>query len=305
MDVLRPNEIIALFAAHLQKRKSIAVVDIDPRKDSRRARTLGMISRSRFMAERLFFDPLRNLQLKWVARNCSLVLFKGQALVDDFGGGLPNVKNFFDTAHSTEHIIPQNRLDEKRARLKADESPVRLVYFGRIVERKGVDLCLRAVVEAREKFGANVSFTIIGDGPELAAVKALAKEIASEDFVSFVPPVAFGRDLFDLLYGYDMLLAAPSTEDTPRSAFDAMAAGMAICAFDTEYYRTLAGLGSMVVTTEWMSINRMAQAIADIAIQRDRLIQAQLTARQLAIENTQDHWLETRAGWTREFCGDS
>jgi hypothetical protein len=33
MDVLRPNEIIALFAAHLQKRKSIAVVDIDPRKD--------------------------------------------------------------------------------------------------------------------------------------------------------------------------------------------------------------------------------------------------------------------------------
>ena len=217
MNLFQPNEIVALVSAKLQKRKTIAVVDIDIRNDSRRARSLNMISQKRYLAERLIFDPLRALQLGWVARNCSLVMFKGKALVEDFGRGRPSVKNFFDTAHSPEHIIPVDRLDQKLARVRSAEGPVRLVYFGRLVQRKGVDLCLRSVVQAREKLGAKVTFTIIGDGPDKPALEALAKELKAEAYVSFVPPVPFGPALFDALYDCDVLLARPA--DRRHAAF--------------------------------------------------------------------------------------
>lgn len=302
-NVLQPNEIVSLFCAKLQNRKTIAVVDIDERNDSRRMWALKAITHRRFLVERLVFDPLRSVQFWWVARYCSLVLFKGKALVDDYGRGRQSVKNFFDTAHSASHVISVARLEQKLARLHSPDEPVRLTYFGRLVSRKGIDQCVRSVVAARKELGANVSLTIIGDGPEKETLSTLTQTLNAQDFIYFRPPVAFGPVFFDTLYDLDVLLAAPVTEDTPRSAFDAMAAGMAICAYDTEYYKTLEQLGPTVLTTKWMSIDSMASCIAALARDRERLSQAQLAARELALRNTQEFWLEERATWTRQFCG--
>lgn len=303
MDVFQPIEIAGLISGKLQRRKTIAVVDIDVRNDSTRAWKLKMSNRKRFIAERLIFDPLRNAQLWWMARYCSLALFKGKSMVEDYGRGRPSVKNFFDTAHSASHVIPVERLEDKRQRLNSGNSPVRCVYFGRIVKRKGVDLCIRSIVEAREKHRVDISFTVIGDGPEKEALVALVEELGAQNYVLFREPVSFGPALFEALYEFDVLLAAPLTEDTPRSAFDAMAAGMAICAYDTEYYQTLEQLGHTVVTTPWISVPGMASGIAALANDRERLVRAQGVARQIALENTQEIWLEKRATWTRKFCG--
>lgn len=305
MNVFHPNEAIALVCAKLQRRKTIAVTDIDIRNDIGRAVRVGMITRGRYIAELLLFEPLRRLQLRWAAANCSLVLFKGSALVADYGRGRPWVKNFFDPAHSTRHVIPAERLERKLERVRAGPGPLRCIYFGRFVQRKGIDLCIRAVVQAREKQGHDISLTVMGDGSEKDALVALVAQLGAQAYIRFAEPVAFGPAFYDALYEFDVLLAAPITEDTPRSAFDAMASGMAICAYDTEYYRTLEGLGPTVLTSPWMSIEGMATNIGALAADRPRLVSAQQSARRLALENTQESWLDIRAQWTREFCGST
>lgn len=305
MNLFQPVEIFSIIFASLLGKKSIAVVDIDIRKDVERSHQLGMINNKRYYIERFLLEPLRRMQLWTVARLCSLVLFKGQGLVTDYGKGKPSVKNFFDTSHSIQHVISETALASKLERVKnsAVDNPIRCVYFGRLVARKGVDYCIRSIVKAKTELNSNVSFTIIGAGPELDKLNALVKELNAESYIFLEPPVQFGPALFSKLYEFDVLLAAPLTEDTPRSAFDAMAAGMALCAYDTDYYLTLAQFGPMVKTSPWLSIEGMAQQIAAVAADRTALANAQTAARTFAVENTQEIWLEKRLKWTEEFCG--
>lgn len=302
MNLFQPIGIFSLVVAKLLRKKSIAVLDIDERKDVERAYQLGMINKIRYLIERFIFEPLRRLQLRWVARNCSLVLFKGQALVTDYGDHKDSVKNFFDTSHSSQHIISEARLAEKINRKYTQDQPIKCVYFGRFVARKGIDYCIRSVVLARKKHNANISFTIIGDGPDKEKLASLIKEQDAEQFIFLQPPIQFGPELFDTLYCFDILLAAPLTEDTPRSAFDGMAAGMALCAYDTDYYVTLSQFGPMVKVSPWLNVEAMAETITSLAKDPTALANAQIDARKFAEENTQEIWLEKRLKWTEEFC---
>jgi glycosyltransferase involved in cell wall biosynthesis len=302
MNLFQPIEIFSLVAAKLLGKKSIAVVDIDIRKDVERAYQLGMINKNRYLIERIILEPLRRLQLRWVARNCSLVLFKGQALVSDYGNEKDSVKNFFDASHSSQHIISEAQLAEKINRKNHQDQPIKCVYFGRFVARKGIDYCIRSVVQARKNHNANINLTIIGDGPDKEKLASLIKEQDAEQFIVLLPPIQFGPELFSTLYRFDILLAAPLTEDTPRSAFDAMAAGMALCAYDTDYYHTLAQFGPMVKVSPWLNVAAMAETIANLAKDPTTLAKAQIDARRFAEENTQEIWLEKRLKWTKEYC---
>ncbi|HUX90600.1 MAG TPA: glycosyltransferase [Gallionellaceae bacterium] len=302
MNLFQPIGIFSLIAAKLLGKKSIAVVDIDIRKDVERAYQLGMINKIRYLIERFIFEPLRRLQLGWVARNCSLVLFKSKSLVSDYGNKKDSVKNFFDTSHSSQHIISEARLAEKVNRKHTKDQPIRCVYFGRLVARKGIDYCVRSVVQARKNHNTNISLTIIGDGPDKEKLASLIKEQEAERFIFLQPPIQFGPELFDTLYRFDILLAAPLTEDTPRSAFDGMAAGMALCAYDTDYYLTLAQFGPMVKVSPWLNVEAMAETIACFAKDPVALRNAQIDARKFAEENTQEIWLEKRLKWTEKFC---
>ena len=58
----------------------------------------------------------------------------------------------------------------------------RLVYFGQLSHRKGVDLLLKALAGIRHPFRLDV----IGDGPERAALEALTRQIGLEGKINFV-----------------------------------------------------------------------------------------------------------------------
>ena len=59
-----------------------------------------------------------------------------------------------------------------------------LVFAGRLVSQKGVDVLLRALAELRER-GLNPRLTLVGNGPEEAALRALAHELRLEEQVVF------------------------------------------------------------------------------------------------------------------------
>jgi glycosyltransferase involved in cell wall biosynthesis len=59
---------------------------------------------------------------------------------------------------------------------------LRLLYVGRLLQWKGIDIALRAVSLARQKC-SEVSFTIVGDGPDRARLERLCRQLQLENAV--------------------------------------------------------------------------------------------------------------------------
>lgn len=71
----------------------------------------------------------------------------------------------------------------------AASAPSRLVdvvSVGRLVEKKGFDLLLRAVAQASRDLARPITTTIVGDGPDRAALEQLASELGVADAVRFL-----------------------------------------------------------------------------------------------------------------------
>ena len=302
-NLWRPIEFTSLLLARLAGKRTICVVDIDLREQATMMHRAGFWGRRTLFVARRVYDPLRRLQLRLAVRWCSLVLLKGRRLCRDFGAGRPHVHYILDAAFSPEHVIARAALDEKLAALQARERPLELVYFGRLVAYKGIDRCLEAVARAAARTKAPFRLTIIGAGPERERLERRAAELGVAALVEFRPPLPFGPRLFEALRPMHLLLAAPLCEDTPRSALDAMASGIPILAYATEYYSDLAQSGA-VDLVPWLAVERMAERMAYFAEDTRRLVPLARAAVDFARDNTQERWLERRVAWTRAlFAG--
>ncbi len=89
--------------------------------------------------------------------------------------------------------------------------PVRFLFVGRLVEKKGLDHALAALGALKGKIGsAPFTLTIIGDGPLRPALERQADEAGLTDkiqWAGYVPPA----DLIDVLDKHDILLQPSRT----------------------------------------------------------------------------------------------
>jgi glycosyltransferase involved in cell wall biosynthesis len=280
----------------LSGRKTIFIVDIDYRQSARMSYETGAWSKKSYLICKYVYDNVRNLQT-WIAvRRFSLVMLKGRKMAQDFGHGRPNVKDFLDAAHSETNLIPPAPLEAKLAVLRDPSQPLRLTYFGRITPYKGIDAMIRATAAAH-KAGANLTLEIIGGGEQLDFCKSLVSQLDAAAYITFHGPKQFGAEFFQFLYRYNLLLAAPLREDTPRSALDAMAAGIPYLAYDTYYYNQLleSGAGKAV---PWRDEQAMANALIHLDKNREELATMVQNAVTYATANTQEIWLDRRFAWT-------
>jgi glycosyltransferase involved in cell wall biosynthesis len=295
----RPFELPALLMAAAMGKKTISVTDIDNRTSARMNYLAGRWSKRDLWVTRLLHEPFMHLQQKAYVRFCSLVLLKGQGLVEDYGRGRKNVKYFLDAAFSAEQILDADRAERKIAEVAAGFGPLRLTYFGRLTPYKGVDFMLRAIRRARDQ-GANLRFEIIGKGESEDELRALTTSLDLDDQVTFAGALAFGPELFSRLYNAHVLLAAPMSQDTPRSALDACAAGQAIVAFDTYYYAELAGMGAPVKLVPWLDSKAFGAALVQLDKHRDETATMLRSALRFARANTQESWISRRVAWTQD-----
>lgn len=302
-DLWLPFELIALTFGILQNRRTVFVVDIDYRRSAYMSYRTGAWSLKSYLLTRCLYDTVRSVQVRLAARCCSLALLKGKDLAADFGRGRPNVRDFLDASHSKTNLISEEGLAQKLKKIENHDEALRLVYFGRLVAYKGIDRCIRAVAAAR-RAGANVILDIIGGGEEELSLKNLARELEAGDFVAFHPPRQFDQEFFRFLQSFHVLLAAPLREDTPRSALDAMAAGISFLAFDTYYYRQLAEYGAGEVVP-WLDEEAFARGIFRLAADRGVIAERARKAVAFAAENTQEIWLDRRFEWTFASPGDN
>lgn len=299
--VTRPVEFPALLLGKLTGAKTIFITDIDDRNSAKMNLATGTWGRRTWAFNRFVSDPFMHVQ-RWIAaRAYSLVLLKGAKLAEDYGRGRPNVKHFLDSAFNAEHLIPEAELEQKLQAVTAEpKGPLEVVYFGRLVAYKGIDHMIRAVKHARE-MGAELRFHVIGGGPERERLEGLTRELGLGELTTFHGAVPFGEALFSKIRAAHVLLAAPLSEDTPRSALDAMAAAEAVLAYDTYYYKELAEGGAGVVTVPWLDHEALGRELVDLHRSRARLAELMRQSVAFAKENTQEIWLERRVQWTREL----
>jgi glycosyltransferase involved in cell wall biosynthesis len=89
-----------------------------------------------------------------------------------------------------------------------------LVFVGRLVSDKGVDMLLRALhILGTEKKPRRPRLTIVGEGPEMETLRALARSLGLESQVEFVGHVC-GTELAGVMHRH-RILVAPSVWPEP------------------------------------------------------------------------------------------
>jgi glycosyltransferase involved in cell wall biosynthesis len=303
-DLFRPMLFFAMLAAVARRRVSVFVVDIDNRGSASMSFRSGLWSRRSYLVCKYLYDPLRAAQIHFAAQFCSVVLLKGRELVRDFGRGRPNVHHFYDTVHTASEVLSDERVSAKLVRLRDERNPLRAVYFGRFAPYKGIDRAIEAIHSAARREGRALELHLIGGGEQAEELRRIAREERNGATIRFHDAVPYGKLLFDKLAECDLAIATPLSEDTPRAAFDAMAMGLPIVAFDTSYYRDLASSGAVVVS-EWPDVDALSTCIADLDRHREKLVQMALAAVRFARANTQDEWLARRVRWTFAALGEA
>jgi glycosyltransferase involved in cell wall biosynthesis len=123
-------------------------------------------------------------------------------------------------------LHPQRAREAVRAELGANAGEPCLLTAAALVERKGIDVLLRALARLFAEDGP-ATLWIAGDGPERGALEQLARELALGDRVRFL---GARRDVPDLLAACDVFVLPSRHEGLGVAALEAMAAGRAVVA---------------------------------------------------------------------------
>ncbi len=119
----------------------------------------------------------------------------------------------------------------RERRLRPGE-PVRFLTIARFVEKKGVEVSLRALAEARKQRG-DLLYDLVGDGPLRGRIEKLIRELGLEKAVT-LHGYAEGKRLHDLMDAAHVLVLSSVTaadgdqECTPVSLMDAQASGIPV-----------------------------------------------------------------------------
>lgn len=126
-------------------------------------------------------------------------------------------------------VIPNFVVAQGPTVCAAEREPV-VLYAGQLVTRKRVDMLVRACARLSDESKARLTLSIIGEGPEEAALKSLASELGV-------------RAIFERRIGHVALLErmrraaiyaqASTLEGHPKTVIEAMACGAAVIVTDS------------------------------------------------------------------------
>ena len=117
------------------------------------------------------------------------------------------------------YTIPQQ--PEKHA-----DKPVKLLYVGRLAAEKGVPVLLRSLIALKNE-GHEFHLTLLGDGPERAALEAEVKAQGLERMVHF-GGFASQETVRSTLQASDVFILPSFAEGVPVSLMEAMACGVPV-----------------------------------------------------------------------------
>ncbi|MCX8201884.1 MAG: glycosyltransferase family 4 protein [Candidatus Caldarchaeum sp.] len=137
-----------------------------------------------------------------------------------------------DSGHAGKISTVHNPVDVERFAEAASKSNghFRLLVVARLHRVKGVDLALRALRNLLDRNTRGVMLTIVGDGPERARLKKLARELELDEYVRFE---GLRYDVEDFVKQADVVLVPSRYEPFGMVAAEAGAAGKPVVASKT------------------------------------------------------------------------
>ena len=117
-----------------------------------------------------------------------------------------------------------------------------VLTVARLVPIKNVRLLLQAVAAVRERV-PDVHLVIVGDGPELTALKQLAATLDIDDAVTFIGSVAH-EETPAFYRAADVFALASDFDNSPNVALEAMACGLPVVTTDVGGVREFVAEGS-------------------------------------------------------------
>lgn len=155
------------------------------------------------------------------------ILCNSQTMRQDMVGLIPS-------AAGRIHVIP-NPVDREQVseNILRSGNPyqtggIHLVSVGRLNRQKGYDLLIRAVSHARHEV-AGLSLTLVGEGPEEAALKGLSKELGLHDTVVFA---GHQDNPYPFMAHADLFASSSRYEGSPNAVLESLACGTPVLAFD-------------------------------------------------------------------------
>ncbi len=141
-----------------------------------------------------------------------------------------------------------NAVADTPERAQPDHQPMRVVMVARLAPPKRPDLLLKALAMVRDRLGPEVPVSLIGNGPDLAAHRALAQQLGLKE-VTFTGDVG---DVSRRLAMHEVFILLSDHEGLPVSVIEAMRSGLAIVASDLPGTRELLthGTNGLLVSNE-------------------------------------------------------
>jgi glycosyltransferase involved in cell wall biosynthesis len=295
-DPFRPLLEIPLAMAMRRKLPTVLVQDMDSILQIRALSEHANLRRKAFVE---VFTRALERSVRAAAARADLSLLKGKALMGRYARFARNPHEFHDTSYLTSEMAPESDVERRVATLtNGEKRPLRLVYCGRLVARKGVTRAVDLVARARAR-GADVSFEVIGNGPEEAALRDQVAAAGVGSAVNLAGSAPYGPPLLRRLATFDAILFTPTAEDTPRMIFDGYAAGLPLVADGIPYVREREAEEGAAVVLKSDADEAAGQLIA-LAADRTKLVGLTRAAVKAGRYHSADAWYRRRADWTHE-----
>ena len=226
-------------------------------------------------------------------RRCLLRVADRRRVVLATGGGAegpepgrPEIQWIFSTTLTAAELDGPARSEPWRP-----GTPPRLVALGRLSAGKNVASTIRALPAIRAEHPA-VTLDVLGDGPELAALRALADRLGVASAVSFHGNLAHADVLARLAGAHLLVFPTRVAEGFPKAVLEAMACGVPVLAPRVSVVPELLaeGRGFMLEETTPEAI---AAAVRQALRDPEKLASAAAACHRHAAGYTLERWRET------------
>lgn len=200
---------------------------------------------------------LARAMILWAARRAAAIITVSRSLKDGLATlGLPPERiTVLRNGVDLDRFRPTDR-EATRVRLGLRKTT--LLSVGHLIVRKAHHLAVRAVALLPD-----VELVIIGDGPELGALRALAQRSGVAHRVRFLP--AMSQDELRQFYGAaDALILASSREGWANVLLESMACGTPVVASNVGGASELVTAHAAGVLFEERTAERLAQAVREL-----------------------------------------
>ncbi|HEY7949823.1 MAG TPA: glycosyltransferase [Solirubrobacterales bacterium] len=167
-----------------------------------------------------------------------------------------------------------------RAELGVGDGEILLVFVGRIVPIKRLDLLLRALAKAREA-DPRLRLAVVGDGEERPELERQAAELGIAGDVRFL---GYRRELRPVFAAADLAVLSSDNEGTPVSLIEAAAAGLPAVATDVGGVREVVSEETGILVSP-DDAPALAVAIVEMANDAGRRERCGAAARKHAIDS--------------------